>query len=157
MRPFKFYEKIKYSTVADIYTQTFFVAMNKGKYESLPADIKKAIDANTGEQMSITAGKAYDAADKPAYELCVKKGIKIYELPKQERARWIKAASGVADAWAKDMTAKGLPGRLCHLPGGPGLRVAPAVRPGGLPRVRGLARPPDHAALELAAAHGALL
>ena len=111
MRPFKFYEKIKYSTVADIYTQTFFVAMNKGKYESLPADIKKAIDANTGEQMSITAGKAYDAADKPAYELCVKKGIKIYELPKQERERWIKAASGVADAWVKDMAAKGLPGR----------------------------------------------
>ena len=44
MRPFRFYELTKYTTVVDIYTLTFFEVMNKDKYNSLPANLKKIID-----------------------------------------------------------------------------------------------------------------
>lgn len=111
MRPFRLYEKCKYATEADIYTMTFFVAMNKNKYCSLPPDLKKLVDENTGEKMSFTAGKAYDAADGPGRELCIKKGIQIYKLPDAERERWKTTANPVEDQWVKDMEAKGLPGQ----------------------------------------------
>jgi len=111
MRPFRFYELTKYTTVVDIYTLTFFEVMNKDKYNSLPANLKKIIDDNSGLKMSIAAGKAYDKADKPAYELCLKKGIKVYTLPPQERARWMEAAKPIEANWLKDMKAKGLPGK----------------------------------------------
>jgi len=111
MRPFRFYEQVKYATVANIYTQTFFVVMNKSKYESLPADLRKIIDENSGRKMSIVAGRAYDTADGPARELCIKKGIQVYTLPPQERRRWIKGAMPVVDNWLADMKAKGLPGK----------------------------------------------
>lgn len=111
MRPFRFYELTKYSTVVDIYTQTFFVVMNKKKYESLPPDLKKVIDENSGKKMSIVAGRAYDKKDRPSYELCLKKGIKVYELPPQEREKWRKASMPVENGWIKDMEAKGLPAK----------------------------------------------
>jgi TRAP-type C4-dicarboxylate transport system substrate-binding protein len=110
MRPFKFYELIKYTTVADMYTLTFFQVMNKDKYDSLPNNLKKVIDNNIGKKMAVTAGKAYDRGDKPAYELCIKKGVQAYNLTPQERERWIKAAKPVEADWLNDMKAKGLPG-----------------------------------------------
>jgi len=111
MRPFRFYELTKYTTVVDIYTLTFFEVMNKDKYNSLPANLKKTLDDNSGLKMSIAAVKAHDKADKPAYELCLKKGIKVYTLPPQERARWMEAAKPIEANWLKDMKAKGLPGK----------------------------------------------
>ncbi len=111
MRPFRLYEKCKYATEADIYTMTFFVTMNKKKYESLPADLKKLVDENTGEKMSYIAGKAYDAADGPSREFCIKKGVNVYKLPDAERERWRNIANAVGDQWIEDMAAKGLPGQ----------------------------------------------
>ena len=63
------------------------------------------------EKMSFTAGKAYDAADGPGRDLCVKKNVNIYKLPEAERERWRKVASTVGDQWIEDMQAKGLPGQ----------------------------------------------
>lgn len=111
MIPFRFYEQCKFSTVADIYSMTFFVVMNKKKYESLPADLKKIIDENSGLEMSIAAGKAYDMGDIPGRKLFETKGGTVYQLPAAEREKWIKAAMPVKEAWIKDMQSKGLPGQ----------------------------------------------
>lgn len=111
MRPFRFYEKAKYATTADLYSMTFFVTMNRKKYESLPADLKKAIDDHSGEKMAIKAGKAYDASDKPGKALALSKGMTEYILPPAELERWKKSAGVVVDEWVADMEAKGLPGK----------------------------------------------
>jgi len=110
MAPFRLYEQIKYATEADIYSMTFFVAMNKSTYDALPAGIKKTLDANTGESMSIAAGKAYDEADAPARKLSIEKGVKVYTLPEAERENWKNLAMPVGDEWLDKMKAKGLPG-----------------------------------------------
>ena len=109
LRPFRFYEKTKFATTADLYSMTFFVAMNKKKYDSLPTDLKKAIDDNTGEQMAVTAGKAYDNSDAPGKALALSKGMIEYVLPPAELERWKKISMVVVDEWVTDMDAKGLP------------------------------------------------
>ena len=38
----------------------FVIAMNQAKYDSLPPDLKKVIDANTGLEWSKQIGKIYD-------------------------------------------------------------------------------------------------
>ena len=111
MRPFRFYEKTKYATTADLYSMTFFVTMNKKKYNSLPSDLKKAIDDHTGEKMAIKAGKAYDDSDAPGKALAISKGMTEYALPPAEIERWKKAALVVVDEWVADMKANGLPGK----------------------------------------------
>lgn len=112
MRPFRFYERIKFTTEANIYTQTFFVVMNKQKYESLPADLKQVIDDTTGRQMAIAAGRAYDNSDAPSRKLCLDKGIKVYTLPSAEVNKWEQAAMPIQDAWLEDKESKGLAGKV---------------------------------------------
>ncbi len=111
MRPFRFYEKAKFSTTADLYSMTFFVTMNKKKYDSLPADLKKAIDEHSGEKMAIKAGQAYDANDERVKALAISKGMTNYTLPSEELDRWKKTAAVVVDEWVAEMEAKGLPAK----------------------------------------------
>jgi TRAP-type transport system periplasmic protein len=112
MIPFKFYKQCKYHTVANLYTTTFFVAMNKQKYESLPADLKKLMDENTGEEMSALAGRVYEeSGSKTGREFIEKNGGKIFELPLDEHERWRIAAMSVGDEWIKELEGKGLPGQ----------------------------------------------
>ena len=49
-----------------LYTLTFVLAMNKEKYESLPDDLKKAIDDNSGLEFSVFAGGTQADSDGPA-------------------------------------------------------------------------------------------
>ena len=44
----------------------FVVAMNQAKYDSLPPDLKKVIDANSGVEASRWAGKIWDGTIAPA-------------------------------------------------------------------------------------------
>ena len=46
-----------------LYTTTFVMAMNKAKYESLPPDLKKVIDANSGLATSAWLGKTQQGND----------------------------------------------------------------------------------------------
>ena len=108
-RPFRLYEQCKYATELDMYTATFFVTMNKQKYESLPADLKKIFDANIGQEMCEFAGEAYDKADAPSKELAVKKGMQVYKLPDSELAKFKQTVAPIREDWIKDKAAAGLP------------------------------------------------
>ncbi|MCK6410705.1 MAG: TRAP transporter substrate-binding protein, partial [Thauera sp.] len=63
-----------------LYTQTFVVAMNKGAYDKLPADLKKVIDANSGSDTAAMFGRAMDEGDKVGLALAQKAGNKIHML-----------------------------------------------------------------------------
>ena len=109
MKPFRFYEKTKYATHLDMYTMTFFVTMNKKRYESLPPDLKKAIDEHSGEKMSLKAAAAYQSSDLEGRQLALSKGVIEYKLPAAEKENWKKTASVIVDQWIKTTTEKGLP------------------------------------------------
>ncbi len=94
---------------AAIYTATFVFAMNKAKYDSLPADLKKVVDANSGQGLSGQVGKAFLAADGIGKKLTEKNTHNV--IPASELQNWKKAGQSVTDAWVADVTAKGANGK----------------------------------------------
>jgi TRAP-type C4-dicarboxylate transport system substrate-binding protein len=110
-KSFKVANIFQYHTVINMYTSPFFTAMNKEKYASLPADIKKIIDENSGEEMSALSGRALDSADIKARKIFEDRGDFIYILPKPELERWRRIAMSIGDSWVDEMKNKGLPGQ----------------------------------------------
>ncbi len=94
-----------------LYTLTFVLAMNKAKYDSLPDDLKKVIDDNSGMELSAFAGKTQADADGPARQIAVDMGNNIITLTDEEVAKWREAAQPIYDAWAADMDSKGYDGK----------------------------------------------
>ena len=110
----KVQELVKFHSETDpsqpaMYTSVFIYAMNKAKYDSLPPDLKKVIDANSGVETSAAFGKAQGDADIPGRKLSEKNTFNT--IPAAEIENWKKAAQPVIDDWIKDVTAKGANGQ----------------------------------------------
>ncbi|PXW97631.1 TRAP-type C4-dicarboxylate transport system substrate-binding protein [Sphaerotilus hippei] len=109
----KIQELVKYHSETDptepaFYTSTFVFAMNKAKYESLPADLKKVIDNNSGQALSGLIGKAFLQADAEGKKLTTRNTTNV--IPAAELASWKKLGQNLADSWVSDMNGKGQPG-----------------------------------------------
>ncbi|MDR2239372.1 MAG: TRAP transporter substrate-binding protein [Zoogloeaceae bacterium] len=89
----------------------FVVAMNEAKYNSLPADLKKVIDANSGVEASVWAGEVWDGTVAPGRKTATDRGNTITILSDAEFQRWEKATASVDDEWIKDVSAKGADGK----------------------------------------------
>jgi len=108
---FKLAELLKYGTETDFYTMTMMAVMNKKKFDSLPDDVKKAIDQTTGLVMSEEAGRVYDEVRPIMKKLCMKQGMKAIQMSSEERNRLKKLTMPIRGEWVKDMEARGLPGK----------------------------------------------
>ncbi len=93
-----------------LYTATFLFAMNKDTYESLPDDLKKVIDDNSGIELAKKFGEAMQAGDELGMSLAEKANNKIITLSDEETARFQEAAAKVTEGWVKEMDDKGLDG-----------------------------------------------
>lgn len=92
-----------------LYTTTFVLAMNKAKYDSLPDDLKKVLDENSGQEFAAFAGRTQAGADAPSRELA--EGNNIITLDEAEVERWKAAAQPVIDNWVAEMEGKGVNGQ----------------------------------------------
>jgi TRAP-type C4-dicarboxylate transport system substrate-binding protein len=90
------------------YTSTFVFAMNKAKYDSLPAELKKVIDNNSGIALSGQIGKAFLQADQEGKKLTARNTHNV--IPAAELATWKQLGNKLAADWVKEMDGKGLPG-----------------------------------------------
>jgi len=90
-----------------LYTTVFVVPMNKAKYDSLPADLKKVIDKNSGRELSATLGKIQAGNDVPGKAKMVAGGHTITIIPKAELDNWKRASAGLSLEWISDMDKKG--------------------------------------------------
>ncbi|MGE0340948.1 MAG: TRAP transporter substrate-binding protein [Xanthobacteraceae bacterium] len=93
-----------------LYVAAFIFAMNKAKYDSLPADLKKVIDDNSGLATSKWVGKVMDEGDAPGLAAAQKRNNTIVALDAKETQRWKDAAKPVIAAWAAEMKGKGIDG-----------------------------------------------
>ena len=91
------------------YTSTFMFVMNKDKYASLPPDLKKIIDANSGQAFSGQIGKVFILSDAEGKKLTVKNQTNV--IPKSELESWKKVGQTVTDQWIADVNAKGANGK----------------------------------------------
>ena len=108
---FKLDDLTKYATMTNFYTMTMMVVMNKNKWESLPEDVKKVIDQNSGLALSTWCGKVYDETDEPFKQQAVKKGIEIIDLSPADMERLKALTMPMREQWVKNMESRGLPGQ----------------------------------------------
>lgn len=93
-----------------LYATTFVLAMNKAKYESLPDDLKKVIDENSGVDLSGFAGKTQEEADGPGLKFAQEAGNNIIDLSEADVAEWKAAAAPTIEQWQGEMDEKGFEG-----------------------------------------------
>jgi TRAP-type C4-dicarboxylate transport system substrate-binding protein len=91
------------------YTATFIVFMNKAKWNSLPPDVQKTIDAMSVEYIE-KQGKLWDTIDAEGRAFTLKRGNQIIRLTPEENARWIAKAQPMFDDYVAKTKEKGLPG-----------------------------------------------
>jgi TRAP-type transport system periplasmic protein len=94
-----------------MYTTTFVMAMNKAKYNSLPPDLKKIIDANSGLATSAWLGKVQQSGDVPGRKSAVDRGNTIYTIPMADAQEFRRKARQVEVEWVQDMDKRGFNGR----------------------------------------------
>jgi TRAP-type C4-dicarboxylate transport system substrate-binding protein len=84
-----------------LYTATFILAMNKRRYDTLPPDLKKAIDANSGWAAAQAAGRMWDDQAVVVADAVKERGNTITRIDRAEAERWRKATQPVVDNWLK--------------------------------------------------------
>jgi TRAP-type C4-dicarboxylate transport system substrate-binding protein len=93
-----------------LYTASFFLAMNKAKYEGMPADLKAVIDRNSGLAFAEMAGAMWDNEAVRVSEMVRQRGNTITSITEEEKAKWIKACEPVAAAWVEQMKGRNIDG-----------------------------------------------
>ena len=108
LKGFKLGEVEKYATAAwkvgSVFS--FYVVMNKNKYNSLPPDVQKTLTEFTKEFIPRWAVE-WNAIDIEGREFFQKQGGQVVPLTDAESARWIKAAEPVVGDFKKDLISKG--------------------------------------------------
>jgi TRAP-type C4-dicarboxylate transport system substrate-binding protein len=108
---FKLIEVAKYFTVnAPLGRSPFLVAMNRARYEKLPADLRKIIDDTTGPKLSLKGAETYDTQNKAALA-AVQKDRELIVLSAEENKRWVSAFQPLINAKAEEGEKAGLPAR----------------------------------------------
>lgn len=112
----KFEEVTKFHTEmpagsAQISNTVFIFGMNQARYDSLPPELKKVIDANSGPEPSAWVGKVFVEDAAPGRKTAEARNNSFYTLPAAELKRWEAATARVAEEWVKDVTAKGFNGK----------------------------------------------
>lgn len=97
-----------------LYTAAFVLAMNQAKYDSLPDDLKKVIDDNTGADFSAYAGKTMASYDAGARAVAEATDNEIVVLDEAEVERWKAVAETVIDNWYEEMDSKGIDGEALY-------------------------------------------
>lgn len=108
LRTFRFAEVAKHVTsswqVGNLYT--FYVAMNKNKYNSLPPDIKQIFDELSGEYRERMA-LMWNSIDFLGKNFATSKGVEFIDLTSAQAATWENATKPVIEDYVKKMVAAG--------------------------------------------------
>jgi TRAP-type C4-dicarboxylate transport system substrate-binding protein len=116
MPSLKLHEMVKYHSETDpsrpaLYSAVFVFAMNQAKYDSLPADLKKVIDANSGAQLSQQIGKIWDDSQAAGRKAARDRGNTFTTIGTAELDNWVKVGAPLYDEWVADMDKRGLNGK----------------------------------------------
>lgn len=90
-----------------LYNTTFVLAMNRNKYASLPADVKKVIDDNSGLATSALFGKVQTDYDPVSKKLATDRGNKVHTFSAAEQQEFVKLTAPITDEWVQDMNKRG--------------------------------------------------
>ena len=109
---FKLGTVVKYATLfpGGFYGSAFGFFMNEDRWNKLAKEDQEAITSVSGEALARLAGKAWDAADRAAFDEMKKVGIQITEASPELIQGVKERAKVIEDEWVKNASAKGLDG-----------------------------------------------
>ena len=106
---FRVGELTDYRTEFGFYSLAFVATMNRDTYESLTPEQQAAIDANSGMDWALIAGRGYDAGDAAA-EAELRDTFENFVIPEAELAEWEAAAARTTESLLSELDEAGLPG-----------------------------------------------
>lgn len=112
VKAFKIQDLVKHTTVVPggLYNVSFFLVMNKARFESLAEADQKAIMSVSGEAFAQMAGKAWDTADAAAETFLKASGNDIKVADSDFIAEIERLTDGLEEAWIKEANKKGVDG-----------------------------------------------
>jgi TRAP-type C4-dicarboxylate transport system substrate-binding protein len=87
------------------------MAMNKAKYNSLPADLKKVIDNNSGMATSAWLGKVQQMGDIAGRKSASDRNNNIFTVNVAEAQNFRRKSRAIEVEWVEDMNKKGFDGK----------------------------------------------
>ncbi len=112
--PLKIHELVKYHMEFEdgtrLGTAVFLFGMNKARYDSLPDDLKKVIDDNSGANIAQQIGQVWMDAEGPGRKAAKEAGNEFIDWPNADKPKWEKAIQPAIDRWVKEVTDAGVDG-----------------------------------------------
>ncbi len=102
----RLYEVSSYWVDMTIWNGYNTLVMNKAKWDSLPQDLQKLLDDNSGGNLAQTLSQAFDGAKPAAADLIAKAKGEIVTFSPDEQARWKALAKPVWSAWVESVKGK---------------------------------------------------
>jgi TRAP-type C4-dicarboxylate transport system substrate-binding protein len=105
-------EVVDYVTMSQAiaYTSSFYVVMNKDKWEKIPADLQKII-GQINQEWIPKHGLAWDESDKIGLDYFLSLGHEVITLSDDEAARWKTTIEPVIDGYIEKMNKNGFDGK----------------------------------------------
>lgn len=94
-----------------LYTAVFLLVMNKKKFNSLPKDMQKILEDNSGLAWAKEAGKIWDRSDLLGLEAARQQGNKFNFISGRELKKWQAIGNKVWKRWEEEMQAKNIDGK----------------------------------------------
>ena len=108
LKDFNFAELCRYETITNLPVYPFIVIMNKAKWESLPADVKKVLD-DLGREQARWTGQYLDTHIKDSLAWSKEKyQVEVFTLTPAEAETIKTLGAPIVDAWKDEAAKKGL-------------------------------------------------
>ena len=104
-----FNDYMKFHTDTQFYTAAFFIVMNRDKYHSLPAGVRRAIDDLSSETWSVKFGPLWDKWDQPVRQGAAGPGHEIIVPDAATMAAWREGLRPVTERYLADLATHGFP------------------------------------------------
>jgi TRAP-type C4-dicarboxylate transport system substrate-binding protein len=104
-----FNDHMKFHTDTQFYTSAFFIVMNRGRYETLPAEAKKAVDSICCEAWVAKFGPLWDKWDGPVREAAKGPGHEVIVPDAATMAQWREGLRPVSERYLDELPGKGFP------------------------------------------------
>ena len=112
---FRLTELTNTHTTMPLYSSALLVTMNKDKYESLPDDLKKVIDNNSGMEMASVAGALFDSEGEKFKAESKARGDTMIEIPDPlNDPAWKNILETEIQNYLDGLTAKGLDAQMVY-------------------------------------------
>jgi TRAP-type C4-dicarboxylate transport system substrate-binding protein len=110
LQDFRLAETLKFVTDYPTVVVTFAAVMDRKRWDKLPDDVKKVIDA-LAEEMPTWTGRYHDQQNVGSAMEWAKKEhkLQVVSLPDAERAAWDRKLEPMVSQWVDEMKGKGLP------------------------------------------------